>query len=159
MYKYNSCKQLCTQYFTCRPKIPSAEFDLAPQTETTTACLAFCINPSSMILEYYMMWSYWCHVRTQIHIYSHAEQTAILRLPSWDCHLETVILRPPSWDRHLETAILRPPSWDHHLETAIVRPLSWNRQFETSILRLPSWNQFFRYLTQEKGGRGLVKPK
>ena len=39
---------LCTQYRTFRPKIPSAAYDLAPQTETTTVCLAFFINPSSM---------------------------------------------------------------------------------------------------------------
>ena len=41
-------QQLCTQYRTFRPKIPSAAHDLAPQTETTTVCLVFCINPSSM---------------------------------------------------------------------------------------------------------------
>ena len=34
---------------TFRPKIPSAAHDLAPQTETTTVCLVFCINPSSML--------------------------------------------------------------------------------------------------------------
>ena len=41
--------QLCTQYCTFRPNIPSAAYDLAPQTETTTVCLVFCINPSSML--------------------------------------------------------------------------------------------------------------
>ena len=41
-------QQLCTQYCTFRPKFPSAAHDLAPQTETTTVCLVFCINPSSM---------------------------------------------------------------------------------------------------------------
>ena len=33
-------------------EIPSAALDLAPQTETTTVCLVFCINPSSMIYKY-----------------------------------------------------------------------------------------------------------
>ena len=42
-------QQLCTQFCTFRPKIPSAAHDLAPQTETTTVCLVFCINPSSML--------------------------------------------------------------------------------------------------------------
>ena len=42
-------QQLCTQYRTFRPKIPCAAHDLAPQTETTTVCLVFCINPSSML--------------------------------------------------------------------------------------------------------------
>ena len=41
-------QQLCTQYRTFRPKIPSAAYDLAPQTERATVCLAFCINPSSL---------------------------------------------------------------------------------------------------------------
>ena len=41
-------QQLCTQYHTFRPKIPSVAYNLAPQTETTTVCLAFCINTSSM---------------------------------------------------------------------------------------------------------------
>ena len=41
-------QRLCTQYCTFRTKIPIAAYDLAPQTETTTVCLAFCINPSSM---------------------------------------------------------------------------------------------------------------
>ena len=41
--------QLCTQYHTFRPKIPSAAHDFAPQTETTTFCLVFCINPYSML--------------------------------------------------------------------------------------------------------------
>ena len=41
-------QQLFTQYSTFRPQILSAAFDLAPQTETTTVCLAFCVNPSSM---------------------------------------------------------------------------------------------------------------
>ena len=41
-------QQLCTQYRTFRPKIPCVAHDLAPQTETTTVCLVFCINPSSM---------------------------------------------------------------------------------------------------------------
>ena len=45
-------QQLCTQYHTLRPKIPSAAYDLAPQTETTAVCLAFCINPSSMVWMY-----------------------------------------------------------------------------------------------------------
>ena len=38
----------CTPYCTFRPKIPIAACDLAPQTEMTTVCLVFCINPSSM---------------------------------------------------------------------------------------------------------------
>ena len=42
-------QQLCTQYRTFRPQILSAAYDLAPQTETTTVCLGFCINPSSMV--------------------------------------------------------------------------------------------------------------
>ena len=42
-------QQLCTQYRTFRPKIPSAAHDLAPQTEMTTVCLVFCINPSSTV--------------------------------------------------------------------------------------------------------------
>ena len=41
-------QQLCTQYCTFRPNIPSAAYDLAPQTETTTVSLVFRINPSSM---------------------------------------------------------------------------------------------------------------
>ena len=41
---------LCTLYCTFRTKIPIAAYDLAPQTETTTVCLVFCINPSSMFL-------------------------------------------------------------------------------------------------------------
>ena len=40
----------CTHCFTFTPKIPSAAFDLAPQSKTTTVCLAFCIDPSSMLL-------------------------------------------------------------------------------------------------------------
>ena len=43
---------VCTQYCTYRPKNPSAAFDLAPQTKTTTVCLAFWINPSSMTRIY-----------------------------------------------------------------------------------------------------------
>ena len=39
---------LCTLYCTFRTKIPIAAYDLAPQTEMTTVCLVFCINPSSM---------------------------------------------------------------------------------------------------------------
>ena len=46
--KGGKVQQLCTQYRTFRPKIPSAAHDLAPQTEMTTVCLVFCINPSSM---------------------------------------------------------------------------------------------------------------
>ena len=46
--KVKVTQQLCTQYRTFRQKIPSAANDLAPQTETTTVCLVFCINPSSM---------------------------------------------------------------------------------------------------------------
>ena len=44
----------CTPYCTFRPKIPIAACDLAPQTEMTTVCLVFCINPSSMVytIEY-----------------------------------------------------------------------------------------------------------
>ena len=34
---------------TFRLKIPNAAYDLAPRTELTTVCLAFCINPSSML--------------------------------------------------------------------------------------------------------------
>ena len=41
-------QRLCTQYCTFRTKIPIAAYDLAPQTEMTTVCLVFCINPSSM---------------------------------------------------------------------------------------------------------------
>ena len=37
---------------TFRLKIPSAAYDLAPRTELTTVCLAFCINPSSMLYVY-----------------------------------------------------------------------------------------------------------
>ena len=46
-------QQLCTPYCTFRPNIPSAAYDLAPQTETTTVCLVFCINPSSMASKKY----------------------------------------------------------------------------------------------------------
>ena len=40
---------LFTQYCTFRTKIPIVAYYLAPQTETTTVCLVFCINPSSMV--------------------------------------------------------------------------------------------------------------
>ena len=42
---------LCTLYCTFRTKIPIAAYDLAPQTEMTTVCLVFCINPSSMMVR------------------------------------------------------------------------------------------------------------
>ena len=42
-----------TQFCTFRTKIPSAAYYLAPQAETTTVCLAFCINPSSMSPGFY----------------------------------------------------------------------------------------------------------
>ena len=43
--------KLCTQYPTFRPKIPSAAYNLAPQTETTTVCLAFCIHSSNTVRD------------------------------------------------------------------------------------------------------------
>ena len=44
-------KSTTAVYTILRPKITSAAFDLAPQTETTTVSLAFFINPSSMMIS------------------------------------------------------------------------------------------------------------
>ena len=49
--KGGKIQRLCTQYCTFRTQIPIAGYNLAPQTETTTVCLVFCINPSSMLLR------------------------------------------------------------------------------------------------------------
>ena len=40
---------LCTQCYNFTPKFPFAAFDLDPQSKTTTFCLVFCFNPSSML--------------------------------------------------------------------------------------------------------------
>ena len=38
-------------------KIPSAAFNLAPHSKTTTFCLSFCLHPSSMLSILYNIYS------------------------------------------------------------------------------------------------------
>ena len=43
---------VCTPCYTFTQQISSAAFDLAPQSKTTTVCLAFCIDHSSMVVRH-----------------------------------------------------------------------------------------------------------